>query len=168
MRKPIASLVLGFMIAVSGLQARAAADVLDMDLPGLNQPKVSLSDYRGRWVVLNLWATWCPPCIEEMPELEAFHQRYGKEIPTIGVNYEFNEIDTLKSFVSDIKVTFPIALSGGEPLAGFPGLVGLPTTYIIDPEGRLAKTHSGPLTMAFLERLLMKLGSLPEEVPKPI
>src|SRR5690606_1048350 len=94
-----------------------------------------LSDYRGKVVVLNFWATWCPPCREEMPAMERLHQLVGDEaIAVVAINVGEDE-DTIFRFTGDYPVTFPLLMDqGGKIVEEYP-VIGLPTTYIIDPAG---------------------------------
>ncbi|MDX1654198.1 MAG: TlpA disulfide reductase family protein, partial [Candidatus Competibacteraceae bacterium] len=82
-----------------------ATQTVDFQLPGLDGQPVKLSDYRGRWVVLNFWATWCPPCLEEMPELEAFHRSDSAVV--VGVNFETVDREVLADFVADLAISYP-------------------------------------------------------------
>jgi peroxiredoxin len=94
-----------------------------------------LSDYRGKVVVLNFWATWCPPCRYEMPSMERARRRVaGEDIVILGVNVGEDE-DTIFTFTADYPVEFPLLMDrDGHVVEDYP-VIGLPTTYIIDPEG---------------------------------
>lgn len=126
-------------------------------LPGLDRQPVHLADFRGRWVVVNFWATWCTPCLLEMPELQAFHDEQINRATVIGVNFESLTPEAIRSFVEQLAVTFPIVLSDGQPLPGF-DLKGLPTTFLISPAGKLVDTHLGTVTAAMLAKRLNELA----------
>jgi peroxiredoxin len=104
-------------------------------LPDTEGHSHQLSDYRGKVVVLNFWATWCPPCREEMPAMERLHQLIGDEdIAVVAINVGEDE-DTIFRFTGDYPVTFPLLMDqGGRIVEEYP-VIGLPTTYIIDPGG---------------------------------
>jgi thiol-disulfide isomerase/thioredoxin len=133
--------------------AVAGAPALQFTLPDLQEQPVRLTDFHGRWVVVNFWATWCAPCVEEMPELQAFHDEQRDRAAVIGVNFESRTPDKIRAFVDELAITFPIVLSGGQPVPGF-DLRGLPTTFLISPTGELTDTHLGLVNAAMLvERL---------------
>lgn len=143
--------ILLFILATAGLNNAAAAEV-DFELPGLEQTSIRLADYRGRWVVVNVWATWCTPCLDEIPELVYFQETHPvQDTVVISVDYEDIDPATLRAFATAQGITYPIALSGGQPIAGF-DLKGLPTTFLISPAGRIVNVHLGAITAALLER----------------
>lgn len=134
----------------------ASAQGLNFTLPDLDNRPVRLADFRGKWVVVNFWATWCPPCLLEMPELQAFHEAHGNRAAVIGVNMEDLAPTEIRPFTTRLAVTFPIVLSGGKPVSGF-DLKGLPTTFLVSPAGKLADTHLGTVTAAMLAGRLAEL-----------
>ena len=108
----------------------------DFRLKDENGKVIRLSDFRGQVVVLNFWATWCPPCREEMPSMERAHQKIkGEKIAIIAVNVGEDE-DTVFGFTGQHPLTFPLPLdTDGSVVDQYP-VVGLPTTFIIDPSGK--------------------------------
>ena len=96
-----------------------------------------LSEYRGRVVIVNFWATWCPPCREEMPSMQrAWEQLRTEGILMLGINVGENE-DTIFQFTADYPVDFPLLLDIDSAVTGEWPVRGLPTTYVVDPDGRL-------------------------------
>ncbi|MCP5158460.1 MAG: TlpA family protein disulfide reductase [Gammaproteobacteria bacterium] len=127
-------------------------------LPSLTSKQpISLADFRGRWVVVNFWATWCTPCLMEMPELQAFHDANHDHAMVIGVNFEELELTKVRTFVADLAITFPIVLSNGQPVPGFE-LKGLPTTFLVSPSGELVDTHLGTVNAAMLNQRIAELN----------
>lgn len=128
------------------------ADAVKFALPDLDGRTQSLEQYRGKWVVVNYWATWCPPCLEEIPDLVDFHDRHkDSDAVVVGVNYEDIGVDRLSAFVDSYLMSYPILRSDPfveSPLGPVPGL---PTTYIIDPDGNRVARQVGPLTSEQLE-----------------
>ena len=133
-----------------------AAEPVDFSLEDLNGKMQSLSDYRGKWVIVNFWATWCPPCLEEIPDLVHFHDaRKDRDAVVIGINFEDAAPEQLRAFVDDYLISYPILLN---PDLGAPAptmtVGGLPTTYIISPEGELVARQLGPITAKIIEDYL--------------
>jgi thiol-disulfide isomerase/thioredoxin len=112
-----------------------------------------LADYRGKWVLVNFWATWCPPCLEEMPELQKLHET-RKDLVIIGIAMEWRDANYVKQFAEDLLVTFPIVLGNAEIARRIGPVPGLPTSYLFDPNGDLAAYKVGALTGAVVERYI--------------
>jgi peroxiredoxin len=112
-------------------------------LPDLKGNSISLADFRGCVVVLNFWATWCPPCVEEMPSLRRFAdemQPFG--VAVLGVSVD-HDPEALRKFVADFRLSFPIARDTGQAVASRYGTSKFPETYVIDTEGRIAEKLIG-------------------------
>jgi thiol-disulfide isomerase/thioredoxin len=113
-----------------------------------------LASHRGQWVVVNFWATWCAPCIAEMPELSAFIKA-RKDVEGIGLAYEDTDRQEIIDFLKQRPVDYPIAQIDVEaPPEDFDTPRGLPTTYLIDPDGRIAKHFLGPIKDKDLEQAI--------------
>jgi len=148
------SKVLGVLLALTMLPALAVTDAEFVDLSG---KKVKVSDFRGKWVVVNYWATWCPPCVHEIPELAAFHEAHAsKDAVVLGINHEEGDIAAVKKFIEGYLVTYPV-LRSTERLSNktpFGALKGLPTTYMITPEGELVAARTGIVDQKSLEKFI--------------
>lgn len=156
-------LLLTLLLAVAHL---ARAQNLDFALPGLDAQPVRLADFRGRWVVVNFWASWCSPCLLEMPELQAFHEAHRDRAAVVGINFETISPDEVRTFVEHLGITFPILLSGGEPVAGFE-LKGLPTTFLVSPAGKLVEARLGSVNAVMLAERLTELEKASSPSPQP-
>lgn len=127
------------------------AEPVDFSLPQLNDELVSLSDYRGQWVILNYWATWCAPCRKEIPELSELHQQ-REDITVLGIAFEDVDKDMFTEFLKEFFVSYPILVADVyQPPEPFGAPRVLPTTIILDPTGRSVKTFLGPVTRHDIE-----------------
>lgn len=140
--------------------AAADAEAADVDaepaMPKLavdtiNGKPYDLAAHRGKWVVVNYWATWCAPCRKEMPELSAL-DAMRENVEVIGLAYEDITPDDMTSFLEKHPVVYPIAiLDTMAPPADFASPQGLPMTYLIAPDGTVAKRFLGPITAKEIE-----------------
>ena len=136
------------------------AKAVDFTLNDTNGKSHRLSDYKGKWVVVNYWATWCPPCLDELPELVEFHEKYGKDTAVVlGVNYEQVDRDYLRQFIDEYFITYPVLLANPASVNAFGRIMGLPTTYVVSPEGKVVAQRTGGVTMDYLEGVLRKRGT---------
>lgn len=111
----------------------------------------TLEDLRGTYIVLNFWATWCPPCKVEMPELEAFQVQMKGKARVVGLGTDQGEgPEKLAAFAKSLNLTFTIGYDEGASVLSYE-VVGIPTTVLIDPEGMVRARHTGPVTTALLK-----------------
>jgi cytochrome c biogenesis protein CcmG/thiol:disulfide interchange protein DsbE len=117
----------------------------------------SLSDYRGRVVILNFWASWCPPCVDELPLLERTQRRIKRRGATVlGVNYQDLPEDATV-FVDRFDLSFPNLRDRDGEYAEKYAILGFPETFVIDRKGRIAAARRGPVTADWLETALSPL-----------
>lgn len=113
----------------------------------------SLSDYKGRWVVVNFWATWCPPCLEEIPDLiELYTQR--EDVMVIGVAMEFNDPNVVMQFVEAMSINYPTVLGNRRIASQLDDISMLPSTYFFDPDGQPAARKLGLVTRESIEMFI--------------
>jgi peroxiredoxin len=129
----------------------------DFELMDLSGEQVRLSDQRGRPVLINFWATWCAPCVLEMPNIQKYYERYPGEFVVLAINAGESP-EVVKRFVADMGLTFDILLDPGGKIQELYRLQGYPTSFFLDAEGRIQAQHIGMLTEAQLEDNLMKVG----------
>lgn len=131
------------------------ASAVDMPMVDVNGNKVNLRSYQGKWVVVNYWATWCPPCIVEMPELQSFHDEHAKtDALVIGINTELIGKQQLKTFLEDYFITYPIMPSKPTQQSELGMIPGLPTTFLVTPEGEVVARQVGPVTQDMIEQFI--------------
>ncbi|RKO65939.1 TlpA family protein disulfide reductase [Desulfofundulus salinus] len=130
----------------------------DFTLTTTGGKEVSLSNFRGRPVVLNFWATWCPPCREEMPAIQSFYEKRGGEIQVLAVNLTASEKSAahVKDFLKAGGFTFPVLLDTRNTTAQEYLVRAIPTTFFIDREGIIRGIHTGPMTLEMLEKAVEK------------
>jgi thiol-disulfide isomerase/thioredoxin len=137
--------------SASAEPAEPAKAAVDMERPTLKIATLDGAQYdlvakRGRWVVVNFWATWCAPCLKEMPELDALDAE-REDIEVLGLAYEEIEPADLRAFLDKRPVKYPVAIVDVyDPPADFPTPRGLPMTHVIAPDGTVAKRFMGPVT----------------------
>ena len=118
-----------------------------------------LAAERGKWVIVNFWATWCNPCIKEMPDISAFVAG-RKDVVAIGLAYEDTDRKTIEAFLAKHPVVYPIAqVDIFDPPKDFAEPRGLPTTYLIAPDGHVAKKFVGPVTTSELAQAIAAGGA---------
>ncbi|MBC7756963.1 MAG: TlpA family protein disulfide reductase [Bdellovibrio sp.] len=145
------SLLSLFLFSVQSV-SYAASNFAVKDMAG---KKHVLADYKGKWVIVNYWATWCPPCLEEVPDLVALYDsRKNKDLVILGVAFDYESAQEVTDYVNDMLISYPIVL-GDEQVQKQIGFTDvLPTTYIFNPRGELVKTKHGLVTKQYLDNLL--------------
>jgi len=138
----------------------------DVSLTSIDDSQHKLSEYigKGKWVVLNIWGTRCPPCREEMPELVRFHDEHkDKDAIVVGIaidfpSYGYAKKDEVAAFADDYLIDFPILLSDSNitEKIGLGRLEGLPTTYMYNPDGDIVGMQVGGITRKILEDFIKK------------
>ncbi|MFN2308778.1 MAG: TlpA family protein disulfide reductase [Gammaproteobacteria bacterium] len=165
--------ILALLAALSSPLAQA--EPVDFTLPDVQGVQRSLSEFRGKWVVVNYWATWCPPCLEEIPDLVAFHERHqDTDAVVLGINYENIPEAHLRAFVDEYFISYPVLRNGDiRPPHERLSVGGLPTTYIISPEGEPVARQVGTITSEDIESYIERqtharaAAAQAEDVPAP-
>lgn len=132
-----------------------SAQAVDYALPDLDGHIHSLGQYRGKWMVVNYWATWCGTCRKELPDLAELHEKHlNGDIVVVGINFESIEAKELKRFVADHGIPYPVLRT--EPVRKTPlgPVPALPTTYIVDPNGKTVAGEVGMVTRQDLEEYI--------------
>jgi thiol-disulfide isomerase/thioredoxin len=112
----------------------------------------NLDDYRGKWVLVNFWATWCPPCLEEIPDLVALHDKHkDKDLVVIGVAMEYRDPRQVLEFAENNFISYPVVLGNAKVAAQIGKVEGLPTSYLFNPQGKKVAHNVGALTRQAVE-----------------
>ena len=120
-------------------------------------------DLGGKVVLLNFWATWCPPCREEIPDLIELQNKYDGRLQIIGLSVDTGSPETVERFAEERKINYPVAIASPELEAKFGGVMGLPTSFLVDTEGRVVQKHVGLHDPVLYDREIRILLSLPVE-----
>jgi thiol-disulfide isomerase/thioredoxin len=149
MMRVVFSLLLSIAVPLTAL-------AVDMPLTDVYGNKVNLSSYQGKWLVVNYWATWCPPCIIEMPELQSFHDQHATagDAMVIGINAELIAKQQLLEFLEDYFISYPIFVSKPTQQSELGLIPGLPTTFLVTPQGKVVARQVGPVTQEMIEQFM--------------
>lgn len=128
-------IIISLFLLTSGCRQPDAYDMFD-------QP-VFLDNFKGKWILLNYWATWCKACQEEIPTLNRFSQTYAKQVVVLGINYDHLPKATLQEFVQAHQIQYPILMTDIRTVFGIQSINALPATFIISPEGKVVKELYG-------------------------
>lgn len=150
--------LLGFgLVAKQGDRPEIGEPFPDAPVERLGAPgEVSISDYRGKWVLVNLWASWCDPCREEAPDLQRFSRRYRDRLVVLGIATEDLSADAL-AFAEEFAITYELLHDGSGDRKDALGATGLPETFLIDPKGNLAAESIGAIDEDYMDRYFAPL-----------
>ncbi len=149
----IATLLLALLPACSSTASSQEAP--DFTLLNLNGDEVHLSDYRGKVVLLNFFATYCPPCRMEMPEFVELQKEYGpKGFAVIAISVDEDGQRVLPPFIQRLGLNFPVLLATSKVIADYGNIYALPQTFIIDRDQRVVRHFTGMVTRAMIEPLI--------------
>lgn len=134
--------------------------VAGFTLSDLDGKPLSSADWKGKVVLLNFWATWCGPCRAEIPDLVALQDKYRDSLVVVGISEDEGPVDAVRKFAVEYKVNYPVAMTTPDMEKLFPGIVALPTTFILDRDGNVAQKHVGLLHAAETEAATRHLAGL--------
>jgi thiol-disulfide isomerase/thioredoxin len=115
---------------------------------------LSPASYPGKWVLVNFWATWCPPCKQEIPELIRLQHDEAAKLAVIGVAVSYRDPQAVMAFARKAGINYPIVLGSADVASEFGGLGGLPTSFLYAPDGKLVQRFQGPQTEAAIEQAM--------------
>jgi cytochrome c biogenesis protein CcmG/thiol:disulfide interchange protein DsbE len=118
----------------------------------LNGSKVSLSDFKGKVVILDFWATWCPPCVKEIPHFIELYKEYKDQgLAIIGISVDRQGVGIVKAFNQKFKINYPIVMTDSQVVKAYGNITGIPTTFVIDPTGKIRRMYVGYRDKAVFE-----------------
>ncbi|MEE8483170.1 MAG: redoxin domain-containing protein [Nitrospinota bacterium] len=153
-------LLAGSLNRVDIVQAKEIIPAPEVVLEKLEGGKIPLKDYRGKWVFINFWATWCPPCIKEMPAMEGFYNKFKKHnLVMLAVSIDKKK-ELVVEFVKKYNLTFEIFIDSETKVAKQFGVKGIPATFILNPQGEIVSQAAGarkwmdPSIIDYFEKLM--------------
>ena len=149
------ALILGQLLSVNQLASAEPAAATNFMLKDISGNKHQLSSYKGKWVLVNYWATWCPPCLEEVPDLvNLYDKRKQKDLMVLGVVFDYKDVKEVNEYVDDMLMSYPIVLGDDSVTEQIGSAEVLPTTFIYNPQGVLVKIKRGLITRDYVERMI--------------
>jgi thiol-disulfide isomerase/thioredoxin len=138
------------LLVVAGLSVSAWAG--NFSLTDTKGKVHTLEGYKGKWVLVNFWATWCPPCLDEIPDLISLHDtRKDKDLVVLGIAMDYRSAKQVIEFADSMFITYPIVLGNPKINAQIGQVPGLPTTYLYNPQGKIVAFNVGALTKKAVE-----------------
>lgn len=135
--------------------------VPDFTIQTLDGRTLTSKDLRGKVTLVNFWATWCPPCRAEIPDLIALQNKYGSHLQIIGISEDVGAPDLVRRFVAEHGINYPVAMATPELQRAFPGVTGLPTSFILDRDAQIVQKHVGLLSATTTDYETRALAGLP-------
>jgi thiol-disulfide isomerase/thioredoxin len=155
MRQVLLSFSFLLLISTSTLVVAVEKAPASFELKDTAGVKHELAAYKGKWVLVNYWATWCPPCLEEVPDLvNLYDHRRKKDLMVLGVVFDYKSTKEVADYVDDMLMSYPIVLGDDEVAAQIGTADVLPTTFIYNPQGELVKIKRGLITKQYIEKII--------------
>lgn len=141
------------LLLLSACQSEQAQTVSNIEL--LDGPAISAEQRSGKWLIINYWASWCKNCVAEIAEFNAFAKAHQDKAIVLAFNYDFVSHDQVRQLNQQFNIQYPSMIADPAKLFQLSEVRGLPTTLIINPQGKLSKTLLGSQTQASLEKNLL-------------
>ncbi len=143
------------LAACAILLAAHTASADDWKLKDSNGVSHTLAGQKGKWVLVNFWAPWCPPCLEEMPGFSALQEKH-RDLQVIGIAVMYRKKREVLDMAKEKKLSYPVVLGNESIASEFGELTGLPVSFLYDPAGKLVGRHDGPLTPQQIEQAMAR------------
>ena len=156
-----------FDVPADGMTVRFVREPVQVDeliFEDLDGQTMSTLDSGGKVTLVNYWATWCGPCLEEIPALIRLQERYPDQLRVVGISTDEGDPADVRGFAREMGVNYPIVMATPELNRQFPGVFALPTSFVVDPDGFIVQTHVGLINPAVLEQEARYLAALPSDV----
>ena len=146
-----------WMLLMVPVTPTMADERIAFSFPDIHGKVHTQSEYTGKWVVVNYWATSCAACLKEIPELVAFHKRHqDRDVVLLGVDFEDIPLSWLKDFMDSVSMSYTVLRSNSSQETPFGTLMVLPTTFIVSPTGELVARQVGAVTAANLDAYIKR------------
>ena len=137
---------------------RLGSEAPDFELSDLSGKKVHLSDFQGKVVILDFWATWCGPCRQEVPDFVRLQAKYRQQgLVVVGLSLDAGGEKAVRPFAEEFNVNYTMLLANDETARRFGGIVGIPTTFVLDRQGRIVKKFMGVMPAQSFEEAILPL-----------
>ncbi len=151
-----------------GLLLCPLAGTAGQPLYDLQGQQRSLQEFQGKWRLVNYWATWCTPCLEEIPELVRFHARHkDRDAVVIGINMEQLDGEALSFFMQELAINYPIWVTAPTQQTALGSIPGLPTSFLISPQGEVVARQVGVVSASMIERFIERQENHPQLEGQP-
>lgn len=154
--------VASFAATASAASSAQAPNFSFKDVDGRQH---QFSEYRGKWVIVNYWATYCGPCVAELPALNSVARRYKDKVVVLGMEAGETPVTDLKQFAAQRRISYPVIPTQDSTMFALGLVYGVPTTFIVNPQGQIVDTHMGAITVSQLQNYIRqdKHSSIAEE-----
>lgn len=150
------AIALSVFVLASTASIASASQVANFSFKDIDGRAHQFSDYRGKWVVVNYWATYCGPCVAELPALNTIAKRFKDNVVVLGMEAGETEKGDLKQFVDEHHLSYPIAPTQDNTMFAMGLIYGVPTTFIVNPKGQIVDTHMGAISVGQLQKYISK------------
>jgi thiol-disulfide isomerase/thioredoxin len=152
MKKLLPFLIMGIL----SCSKEKGSQIKDLNFKTIDGKIYRWEDLKGKVLIVDFWATWCQPCQKSLPELNDIYRKYEGKVVVIGFSKDDNE-DAVKSFLAKVPVSYPVAMSNRKVEEMFGGILGLPTSFLIDKNGRIVRRFLGYVPPDILEENIRRL-----------
>lgn len=155
-------IIISFLLSINILSANNSdkKKAPDFALKTLEGKTIKLSDYKGKIIIIDFWATWCPPCRKGIPDLIELQKVYSKDLVIVGISLDQERtLKDLKPFIENYGINYPVVLGNEKVVKDYGGINAIPTSFIVDQKGFIIDSHVGLVPKAVYEdKIKMLLG----------